>query len=118
PTSTGAGYWLVAADGGIFSFGDATFFGSTGAVKLNKAIVGMAAAPLKTAGGTTNPGGGGTDTTLPGGGDPGTTTTTMPPNPNVNWGPVGSTNIVARAARGGGGEAFRPWMSSDGRYLV
>jgi len=28
PTSTGSGYWLVAADGGIFSFGDAAFFGA------------------------------------------------------------------------------------------
>ncbi|MGH8976307.1 MAG: hypothetical protein ACRD0C_24220, partial [Acidimicrobiia bacterium] len=36
------GYWLVATDGGIFSFGDAAFFGSTGSVKLNKPIVGMA----------------------------------------------------------------------------
>ena len=26
------GYWLVASDGGIFSFGDAQFFGSTGAM--------------------------------------------------------------------------------------
>ena len=25
------GYWLVAADGGIFSFGDAAFYGTTGA---------------------------------------------------------------------------------------
>jgi hypothetical protein len=32
----------VAADGGIFSFGDATFFGSTGAQRLNQPIVGMA----------------------------------------------------------------------------
>jgi beta-glucanase (GH16 family) len=32
----------VASDGGIFSFGDATFFGSTGALSLNKPIVGMA----------------------------------------------------------------------------
>ncbi|MDQ3947406.1 MAG: hypothetical protein M3357_20055, partial [Actinomycetota bacterium] len=37
-----SGYWLVASDGGLFSFGDAGFFGSTGAVKLNKPIVGMA----------------------------------------------------------------------------
>jgi hypothetical protein len=37
-----SGYWLVASDGGIFSFGDAGFFGSTGAIKLNKPIVGMA----------------------------------------------------------------------------
>jgi hypothetical protein len=38
-------YWLVASDGGIFSFGDATFYGSTGNLHLNKPIVGMAATP-------------------------------------------------------------------------
>ena len=36
------GYWLVASDGGIFSFGDAVFYGSTGSLPLNKPIVGMA----------------------------------------------------------------------------
>jgi hypothetical protein len=30
PTSDGKGYWLVGADGGIFSFGDAGFVGSLG----------------------------------------------------------------------------------------
>jgi predicted lipoprotein with Yx(FWY)xxD motif len=44
-TPDGKGYWLVASDGGIFSFGDAMFFGSTGAVVLNKPVVGMAATP-------------------------------------------------------------------------
>ena len=39
------GYWLVAADGGIFAFGDARFFGSTGNLHLNQPIVGMAATP-------------------------------------------------------------------------
>ncbi|HEX9314021.1 MAG TPA: S8 family peptidase, partial [Actinomycetota bacterium] len=34
-----SGYWLVASDGGIFSFGDAHFFGSTGSVHLNQPIV-------------------------------------------------------------------------------
>ena len=29
-TPDGRGYWLVATDGGIFSFGDAPFYGSTG----------------------------------------------------------------------------------------
>jgi len=29
--ASGQGYWLVASDGGIFSFGDAVFHGSTGA---------------------------------------------------------------------------------------
>jgi hypothetical protein len=43
PTASGKGYWLVATDGGIFSFGDATFLGSTGALKLNRPVVGMAA---------------------------------------------------------------------------
>ena len=40
---TGSGYWLVASDGGIFSFGDAAFHGSMGGKPLNKPIVGMAA---------------------------------------------------------------------------
>ena len=40
--SQAQGYWLVAADGGIFSFGDATFYGSTGNIHLNQPIVGMA----------------------------------------------------------------------------
>ena len=44
-TPTGQGYWLVASDGGIFTFGDATFYGSTGAIHLNQPIVGMAATP-------------------------------------------------------------------------
>ncbi len=38
------GYWLVATDGGIFSF-NAPFFGSTGNIALNKPIVGMAPTP-------------------------------------------------------------------------
>jgi hypothetical protein len=41
-TESGNGYWLVASDGGIFTFGSANFFGSTGALALNKPIVGMA----------------------------------------------------------------------------
>ena len=36
------GYWLVATDGGIFSFGGAPFLGSTGGMHLNQPIVGMA----------------------------------------------------------------------------
>jgi uncharacterized protein YkwD len=44
-TPTGRGYWLVASDGGIFSFGDARFHGSTGHIRLNQPIVGMAATP-------------------------------------------------------------------------
>ncbi|HEU5447834.1 MAG TPA: hypothetical protein VFW57_02380, partial [Acidimicrobiia bacterium] len=40
-----AGYWAVASDGGIFAFGDAGFYGSTGAISLNKPIVGMASTP-------------------------------------------------------------------------
>jgi hypothetical protein len=44
-TPDGHGYWLVASDGGIFSFGDAAFHGSTGNVHLNEPVVGMAATP-------------------------------------------------------------------------
>jgi ribosomal protein L24E len=44
-TPSGNGYWLVARDGGIFSFGDAQFKGSTGGRRLNRPIVGMASTP-------------------------------------------------------------------------
>ena len=36
------GYWTDAADGGIFSFGQAQFHGSMGGIPLNKPVVGMA----------------------------------------------------------------------------
>ena len=39
------GYWEVARDGGIFSYGGAQFYGSTGNLHLNAPIVGMAATP-------------------------------------------------------------------------
>ncbi len=35
-------YWLVASDGGIFNFGNAGFNGSTGGIRLNQPVVGMA----------------------------------------------------------------------------
>ena len=35
------GYWLTAADGGIFSY-NRTFYGSTGNIRLNQPVVGMA----------------------------------------------------------------------------
>ena len=44
-TPSGKGYWLVASDGGIFTFGDARFYGSTGAIRLRAPIVGMTATP-------------------------------------------------------------------------
>jgi hypothetical protein len=39
------GYWLVATDGGIFSFGLSQFHGSTGNIHLNQPIVGMTSTP-------------------------------------------------------------------------
>jgi hypothetical protein len=36
-------YWLAASDGGIFSFGGAQYYGSTGGMVLNKPVVGIAA---------------------------------------------------------------------------
>jgi SpoIID/LytB domain protein len=36
------GYWINAADGGIFSFGNAQFYGSTGGMMLNQPVVAMA----------------------------------------------------------------------------
>ncbi|HEY5383955.1 MAG TPA: hypothetical protein VIJ56_01880, partial [Acidimicrobiales bacterium] len=44
-TLNGLGYWLVASDGGVFSYGNAAFLGSRGGQPLNKPIVGMAATP-------------------------------------------------------------------------
>jgi outer membrane protein assembly factor BamB len=42
PPAPTAGYWLAAADGGVFSFGTAAFHGSLGGVHLAAPIVGMA----------------------------------------------------------------------------
>ena len=36
------GYWMVGGDGGVFSFGLAPFYGSTGNLTLNRPVVGMA----------------------------------------------------------------------------
>ena len=41
PTKDRHGYWLVASDGGVFSYGDAAFHGSSGGIVLNRPIVGM-----------------------------------------------------------------------------
>src|SRR6202521_103177 len=37
----GSGYWLEGADGGVFAFGQAAFYGSTGAMHLNQPTVGI-----------------------------------------------------------------------------
>ncbi len=42
---TGQGYFEVASDGGIFTFGDAAFHGSMGGKPLNAPVVGMAIDP-------------------------------------------------------------------------
>lgn len=41
----GIGYWLLAADGGVFTYGQAQFYGSTGNLRLNAPVVGMASTP-------------------------------------------------------------------------
>jgi hypothetical protein len=41
-TPSGKGYWQLGADGGIFTFGDATFYGSTGGLALRRPVIGMA----------------------------------------------------------------------------
>ena len=45
PTADGGGYWEVAADGGVFAFGDARFSGSMGGRPLDAPIVAMAPTP-------------------------------------------------------------------------
>jgi hypothetical protein len=44
-TPSGRGYWVAAADGGVFAFGDARFAGSVAGRPLAAPIVGIAAAP-------------------------------------------------------------------------
>jgi len=44
-TAGGQGYWEAGADGGIFAFGDAQFYGSMGGKTLNAPVVNMAATP-------------------------------------------------------------------------
>jgi hypothetical protein len=41
PKQTAHGYWLVAGDGGIFSYGQVGFYGSTGNLTLQRPVVGM-----------------------------------------------------------------------------
>jgi hypothetical protein len=48
PTPDGGGYWLVASDGGIFTFGDAPFRGSAGGAHLAAPVVSLA--PLASTG--------------------------------------------------------------------
>ena len=132
PTPTGAGYWLIASDGGIFAYGDARFYGSTGHIRLNQPIVGMAAVGGHegvSAGGQPNgsaaptagsPAPGGTTTTT----QPSTTTTTTQPSTTTTTTPSGAGawsapgETIRLESAGGGGGAFRPWMSSDGRYVA
>jgi hypothetical protein len=45
PPIPAPGYWQVASDGGVFTFGAAHFYGSTGSIKLNQPVVGMAPTP-------------------------------------------------------------------------
>jgi hypothetical protein len=39
------GYWVSAADGGVFAYGSAKFYGSTGNLHLNAPVVGMTPTP-------------------------------------------------------------------------
>ena len=41
----GQGYRFAASDGGVFDFGDASFWGSTGSIRLNQPVVGMGVTP-------------------------------------------------------------------------
>jgi N-acetylmuramoyl-L-alanine amidase len=44
-TASGSGYWELGADGGVFSFGDASFYGSTGGIHLVQPALQMVATP-------------------------------------------------------------------------
>jgi hypothetical protein len=49
PAPSSHGYWLVGSDGGIFTFGSAQFYGSTGSLHLQRPVVGIV--PTKDDGG-------------------------------------------------------------------
>ncbi len=40
-SASSSGYWLVGSDGGIFTFGGAQFYGSTGNLRLQRPVVGI-----------------------------------------------------------------------------
>jgi SpoIID/LytB domain protein len=42
PSGGVGGYWVNASDGGVFSFGNAQFYGSTGGIRLNQPVVAIA----------------------------------------------------------------------------
>ena len=44
-TPDGQGLWLVSSDGGVFAFGSAVFYGSTGSLHLNQPVVAVAPTP-------------------------------------------------------------------------
>ena len=41
--ANGNGYWFTAADGGVFAFGDAPFYGSLGNIPQSRPVVAMTA---------------------------------------------------------------------------
>jgi hypothetical protein len=43
--ASAGGYWSATSDGGVFSYGAATFFGSMGGTLLNAPVVGIASTP-------------------------------------------------------------------------
>jgi hypothetical protein len=42
-SAVGHGYWLVGSGGGVFTFGSAQFYGSTGSLELQRPVVGITA---------------------------------------------------------------------------
>ena len=85
-TPSGHGYWLVASDGGIFNYGDASFYGSAGAVHLNRPVVAISVTPPVT---TTPP----TTTTT-------TSSTTTSTSTTTTTAPVGTANYLNADTQG------------------
>ncbi|HUA95449.1 MAG TPA: hypothetical protein VMB82_07950, partial [Acidimicrobiales bacterium] len=99
---SGGSYWEVAADGGIFSFGAATFHGSMGGQHLNSPVVGLAATGAGTSSGGTSLGGGASPIPSP--------PTTMP-TPTV-------TPTTPRTVCGNGGLLDGPTTAPAGAVVV
>ena len=102
------GYWLVGSDGGVFSFGDAVFHGSTGSMTLAKPIVAMATVVGHRVLGVTGvspasgPPSGGTTVTITGTGLAGATGVTFGAHPATNVVVVSATEVTATSPPGTG----------------
>ena len=114
-TVDGGGYWLVGADGGVLSFGDAGFHGSAAGVDLGAPVVGMTALDavnspptITSIAPTSGPSTGGTTVAINGTGLGGATSVTFGGVAAVNLRVISDTQITAITPPGDRPAGLRP----------